>query len=270
MNRLFERKRPVLLLPALQCKPVIVSVIFAAALIFSSAFPPDPGQAAEPFGGNPQKRLSVYNGTILLDGTASIRLGNVGRDIETSGRLYFRPNGSDRGSFIEGAAGQAGQRLEVAGGVNGQDTISGVWAGTTNVSSALGAITASFHGGLGNSVGSAVLGEISNCGAGQSCYAGYFNGKSSSGLFAQAGQAGQGGTAMLNVTNYHLLGRAASFTGSVAADKLRLNGNTRASCSWLTIGAGAELVCSNGRLLAGVTSTSAPDSTITRLYCCEL
>ncbi|USN53708.1 MAG: hypothetical protein H6760_00875 [Candidatus Nomurabacteria bacterium] len=244
------------------------TVLFSALFLVSSALP-EKGYAATPFGGNSNKRLSIYNGTLLLDGSAQLRLGNAGRDIQASGTLYLRPDGSARGSFFSGVTNDVGQRLSLTGGISGSDTIQASWIGTNGVDETRGAVTGYFHGAPDSAVGAAIFGEVQSCGVGQTCYAGYFAGGQSTGVQTYTATNPNGGaTPALQVLNADANGVAASFTGNVQTNRLILDNNTRSACTWESV-SGAELVCPSGKLLAGVRASNT-DPVISDIYCCEL
>lgn len=229
-----------------------------------------PVQAAAPFGGNSFKRLSLYNETLQIfdAGPVEVQLGNAGRDIYSSGRLYIRPNGSDRGSFFEGAAGQAAQRLELTGGVNGAHTLEANWAGSNGINVTSGAVTAHFDGAVNNSVGNAIYGEVASCGGpGLACYAGYFSGGNHMAVMALSQSAA--GFPSLQVTNSDPAGLAARFEGDLIAGTVETQANARGACAWENVSSN-ELICSSDRILAGVRNANLPDPIITDLYCCEL
>lgn len=210
----------------------IVSFVMLAGVVAALFFQARPGLVAPPFNGHPTKRLTIYDGTLLIDGTAQARIGNAGRDIESSGRLYLRPDGSKRGAFVEGSPDAVGQRLEVPGGINGQDTISATWNGEADTSSLLGAVAGHYSGAATNTSGSAVYGQVDDCGAGKTCYAGYFKGSGSIALSANNNDATQ---ATIDVENSNASGVAAEFIGDLVTDVWHISGNTRddaGSCSW--------------------------------------
>lgn len=242
---------------------LLLGIAVVSSLIAPQVF------AADPFGGTMQKRLSLYNGTLLLDGTAQLRLGNAGRDIESSGILYLRPDGSARGSFFSGVSNAIGQRLSLTGGISGYDAVRAEWAGGSGVNDERGALTGYFHGAVSSAVGAAIFGEVQSCGAGQTCYAGYFDGGQSTGLYVTSATGPNGvSQPTLQVVNNDANGVAGSFTGSVSAGRVTLDNNQRSACAWEVV-SGNELVCSSDKLVAGVRASTA-DPTITNVYCCEL
>ncbi|MFH0853748.1 MAG: hypothetical protein V1853_05075 [bacterium] len=248
---------------------ISVGLIGGLGLIvfFNISYQSQLSRAAGP--STPIKRLSIYDGSLLIDSTAQLRLGNAGRDIQSGGRIYLRPDGSSRGSFIEGSPDSIGQRLELTGGITGQHTLDATWAGTADTDSTLGASTGYFHGGIEDAVGSAIKGEVSDCGALMTCYAGYFSGNKYVGVQAISNTSDVLEPA-LKASNNNPNGIAGSFEGKVLADTVRAVGNTRGACEWEFFNAEDELICSNNRLLAGIASDTEPDPSVFKLYCCEL
>jgi hypothetical protein len=159
----------------------------------------------------------------------------------------------------------------VSGGLNGSDAIRARWAGITSTDDKRGAVFGHFHGAINNAIGAGVYGEVTGCGSGMSCYAGYFSGSSAYGVYAETGGSNLSTTPALQVTNTHPNGRAASFDGGVSAESWKLTGNVRGTCEWLDPpGVVAELSCPDDRILTGVRSDVDPDSAIYAVYCCEL
>ena len=229
MKNIFDHIRKIVKYPGIIT--VVLAIVLGASVVLT--FRARPGLVAPPFNGHPTKRLSIYDGTLLIDdGTAQARIGNVGRDIESSGRLYLRPDGSQRGAFVEGSPEAVGQRLAVPGGINGQDTISATWNGEADTSGLLGAVAGHYSGASSNTSGSAVYGQVNDCWVGKTCYAGYFKGNGSVAVSAGNNDATQ---STIDVQNSNVDGVAAEFIGNLMATTWNISGNTRddaESCSW--------------------------------------
>lgn len=229
--------------------------------------------SGSPAPSSPQK-LTLYDGTAHFSDGETMEIGSLGSlvspipdanaDLMSSGELFFRPNLSDATSFFQGVWGQAKQRLQLVSSQDGQPALEAVGIGKTNDSWIGPGIRGVFQGAGFISGGSAIYGEVTSCGAGKTCYAGYFSNAVSglavsvknSSMFAPALDARNTGG-----------GQAARFTGTViVTGDVSADANVPDGCTWHPISEPGA--CPTGQVINGF--RFSPANIVSQYQCCTL
>ncbi len=212
------------------------------------------------------QKLSAYNGVGQIaksDGDA-MEIGNRGRDLASTGHLYFRPNNSYAGMVWEGSAGTASQRLHIPLGITGQPAVLAQGYGTVDSTNGANAIGGYFDGAANDAAGAGVSGDVTSCGSSGGCAGGRFDGRTFVGLHVQSYEASFPALYVANGAGAN--GVAANLDGNVT-----VTGNLEAipvsfpACSWVTVIHG-DTVCPNNGFIAGFDETS--NGVADKVYCC--
>jgi len=231
------------------------------------------------------RQTSVYGGTARISDLAdAMELGGPGTwplaqpldgpYLLSSGSIFLRPNRSAAGSRFEGVTGLGYQRLVLTGGLDGRSALEIALRPRPEIQGEQHGLEVSFDGSLYTSAGSAVYGEVVDCGAGKTCYAGYFSETANSNLrsvpLVQAVGVGAGTGSAVSAKNKGL-GLAARFESSVTiTGDLKADNNEVGSCEWQAIDP-PQAVCGVGQYLAGWKRDSvAGNQRVTQIQCCNL
>lgn len=247
----------------------------ALALVFASA---------GPVLSEVTKQTSIYGGTARIsDVSDALELGGPGTwplaqqpdgpYLLSSGSIFIRPDLSSAGSRFEGVTGLGYQRLVLTGGLDGRSTLEIALKPRADIQGEQHGLEAVYDGSLYTSAGSAVYGEVVNCGDGKTCYAGYFSEAANSedrsvplvqavgavgGVAVSAWNKGDGPAAQFDAT--------VTITGDLKADN-----NVVESCSdWQTVNIG-QTVCGVGQYVAGWKRDSVGGTQrVSSIKCCNL
>ncbi|USN53709.1 MAG: PQQ-binding-like beta-propeller repeat protein [Candidatus Nomurabacteria bacterium] len=206
------------------------------------------------------QKLSIYEGSARFTDGETMEAGALSGDANIdwigSDSIYVRPNTSNGSSFFQGVSALDRQSLYLSGGINAKPSLEAVGLGQNGVPYLGSAIASTFDGASFSSGGGAIYGGVSSCGAGKTCYAGYFNNSSETGygILVTNNSASQPTLRAENLAG----GTAANFVGvaKVSGD-LQADNNTVNSCTWTPVSAKecpAGTVASGMRFSGGVVS----------------
>jgi hypothetical protein len=224
---------------------------------------------AGPAASSDPQRLTVYDGTARFNEGDSLEIGSItddpanpgdgNIDILSSGPLFFRPKSTLANSYFEGLWGEAKQRLALVNTGLDQPALEATGVGLDGTG-----IHGIFSGAGFNSGGAAIYGEVTSCGASQTCYAGYFNNSVvGSAIKVMNDSATKPALRAVNTQGGGLAGEFTgkiSSTGDIIADSNALN-----DCSWHPISEAGP--CPTGQLVNGFKFNTG---IVSEYQCCKL